>query len=364
MRLLYRYIISELLTPFLLSLTVLTSIILMTKILNIADLLLDKNVKPQTLFEVTGSIALYLLGITLPLAFLISILICFSRLSNENEILALRGGGINISKIAFPVFLMGSVLFGLSYYLHGEILPRADWKSVMAIYDLSQFSPSTFLQEKVWMEGLGNSSIYIKNIQENNHVKNIAIRQVIPGYSIPREILADSGKYSYDPQTQKLSFILYDAHVDQPAGDSKRFLRIDCKTYSLALSVTDKDFSKPKKRAYHLTFNELDSQISETPKNQIDYRYLVYEKHSRIALAFASLVFFMLGFPLSVRLQSSAKSASLTIGSVLGLLWYILLLLGKGLFIKEHLPVPICAWLPNMIMGTAGVILMRRIWIS
>jgi lipopolysaccharide export system permease protein len=356
MKILNRYILWELFVPFNFALLILTFVLLLTKILNLAEILFERTVGPGTVLSILGSITLYLTGLTLPLAFLISMLIAFGRMGSDNELIALRTSGVSLLRIALPVFFAGVLLFGLSFFLHVSILPRANWNAAQNIQRLAQ-NATSLIEEKVWMEGFGNNSIYVKNVQ-GNELRSIAIHQPVPNSSIPRVITAEKGRFEFDEDNAQIAFTLENGHVEEPASNrEKSFMRIDFGNYFIRLPVTRKVFARSPKRLYHLTYRQLENKIRQTPPDRIDYRSLVYEKHSRMAMASACLIFMLLGFPLSQRLQRSEKSTNIVLAGGLALVWYLLLLLGRGLAIGGTVPVVTGTWLSNMILGALGLLL-------
>ncbi len=361
MRLLYRYIILELLTPFALSILVLTFILLMGKILNLADVLLEKEMHWLVFFKIVGSLALNLTGFSLPLAFLLGILICFGRLSNDNEILALRTCGISAFKIFLPVLLFGSLLLGSAFLLQTKYLPQSKWNTMLNLRSLSEFSPDSFLQEKVWLENFGNSSLYLKNIYGENHFRGVEIHQLVHGFNLPRVITADSGHFTFEKSKHLITFNLQNGHIDEPTNKPQNpFNRIGFETYTVVMPVAGMNLEKPKKKESQLTSMEIDERLKITPSTQIDYRYLVLEKHYRLCMVFAVFVFMLLGFPLSIQWGRAETSTNVLIAVELALSWYLLLLLGNGLSIAGHGPPYLFVWIPNIVMGTLGLYLTAR----
>lgn len=91
-----RYIFRELIPPFVISSVFLTSIFLMTRIPEITNMAVNYN---------TGVVSLLLLILytlprfmefTIPMSVMISVLLTFMRMSADNEIIALKGGGVTI----------------------------------------------------------------------------------------------------------------------------------------------------------------------------------------------------------------------------------------------------------------------------
>ena len=85
-----RYIAGEILAPTLLGVFIFTLVVLMGRILRLAELVLNKGVPVSEIALLFACMMPAFLVITLPLAFLMGILLAFGRLSADAEIIALR----------------------------------------------------------------------------------------------------------------------------------------------------------------------------------------------------------------------------------------------------------------------------------
>lgn len=360
MKIINRYLISELFVPTFWSLFVLTFVLLLSEVLNMAELLFERNVEFSTILKIIGSSLLYLTGLSIPLAFLFGILMCFGRLTGENEIIALKTSGISNFRIAIPVFYFTMFLFCVSFFLHVSVLPRANWAVEQSLHNLAQ-NAASLLEEKVWLDYFGNSSIYVEKIYKGDKLHNITINQPIENFDIPRVISAVNGEYTLEKTTSTVNLTLFDGHIDEPSQNrDDTYLRIDFKKYNISFPINKREFSKTQKKMEHFTFWELEHKIKNTPKDRKDYKWLLYEKNNRMAISFACIVFFLIGFPLSLHFKKAEKSSNLLIGVILVLSWYILMLTGRGLTLGGHIPVELGSWLPNIVIGIAGVILNLR----
>src|SRR3989338_9893639 len=110
MKILRNYILRECLWPFFISIGVLTCVFLLGNLIRLANMVINKGV---SLASVGKMFLLYiplLLGYTLPIACLMTVILTFSRFSNDNEILAMRANGINLRKLISPLFMTGIIL--------------------------------------------------------------------------------------------------------------------------------------------------------------------------------------------------------------------------------------------------------------
>ena len=77
-----------------------------------------------------------LLGYTLPIACLVSVILSFSRLSADNEILAIRANGVHLKRLLFPLFVVGLLISLLDYSQrqdHSLRAPRAEKCSKISV---------------------------------------------------------------------------------------------------------------------------------------------------------------------------------------------------------------------------------------
>ena len=125
MKILRNYTLSECILPFVLSLGVLTCVFLLGNLIQLTHLVINKGVSLITVCKVFALYVPVLLGYTLPIACLISIILGFSRLSADNEVLAIRACGVYLRKLLKPLIIVGLVFSLFLFLLNDRIIPYA-----------------------------------------------------------------------------------------------------------------------------------------------------------------------------------------------------------------------------------------------
>ena len=110
MRLLRRYIIIELLSPFVFSLLVIVFVLFVQFLLRAIDRFLGKGIDTLTIFEYLFLNLAWIVALAVPMAVLIATLMTFGRLSEDNEITAMRASGISFLKIIRPALIFGTMV--------------------------------------------------------------------------------------------------------------------------------------------------------------------------------------------------------------------------------------------------------------
>ena len=85
-----RYILREVIPPFVLGLFVFTFLLMIPPIMTVAEDLIAKGVDTLTILRIMGTLLPQGLGVTIPMALLLGILMGLGRLSSDRETVALQ----------------------------------------------------------------------------------------------------------------------------------------------------------------------------------------------------------------------------------------------------------------------------------
>jgi len=108
-----RYLLREMLPPFYISVMFFSFIFLLTRILDITNMIVNYKIGVSAVFLMIVYTMPYFLVFVIPMSVMMTVLLTFLRLSDDNEIIALKAGGISIYRLLPPVFmfcLMGCLL--------------------------------------------------------------------------------------------------------------------------------------------------------------------------------------------------------------------------------------------------------------
>ena len=106
-RILSLYIIREIAALFLLGIMVFTLILLMGRLIKLTDLVISRGVPLADVSRMILYLMPSFLVFTIPMAFLLAVLLAFGRLSADNEITVMKAGGISLMQLMPPVVFCG-----------------------------------------------------------------------------------------------------------------------------------------------------------------------------------------------------------------------------------------------------------------
>lgn len=148
---------------------------------------------------------------------------------------------------------------------------------------------------------------------------------------------------------------IFDVSTDERTTRSMKF-------QNQALPVTQKPdkIASSQKKPEELTIRELREQIKLLDQNSVDTNKMKVEMYNRFALPLASLVCAVVGAPLGMQKQRGSSSIGFGISVVVIFIYYSIMTLGNALGNGGKIPAYIAAFLPDIICGIAGVILVYK----
>ncbi|MGH7515808.1 MAG: LptF/LptG family permease [Gemmatimonadales bacterium] len=216
MRLLSRYLLRQLVAPFLFGLAALTSLMLLSQIAKKFGALVGKGLPWGVIAEVFALSLPFIVAMTLPMAVLLAVLYAFSHLAADNEITAMRASGISVYQILTPVLAWGVVMAAINFAFVDQVLPRTNARLRGLLIDIGRKKPTLELREQVINE-VPPSQYFLRAGRidaATGRLKDITIYDM-GGETSRRIIYADSGRMAYNEGRTDLNLRLFDGSIHQ-----------------------------------------------------------------------------------------------------------------------------------------------------
>jgi lipopolysaccharide export system permease protein len=400
-----KYLLLELIEPFLLGLLIFTFVLLMDKVLELIELVINKGVSFKVVLEMVVYIMPSFLVLTIPMAVLVATLTAFGRLSTDSEITAMKASGISLYSLFTPVLCFAVFTSLITFYLYARALPWGNHNFRVTLYELARTKAAVGLKAQVFNNTFQGLVIYIDEISNaDNTFKGVMISDS-RDQTNPQTIFARAGKLISDEKSLRVILRLYDgaSHpksvtiplkyqiVEFPTLDILLSLQDDNAQTNIDIPPTDRDMtitqlieqyfllkSRDAKsgtyqqvifpsegeswllilRQYGLIINQLfwDSFFFS---GRLSSPYLV-EIHKRFSIPFACMVFGLIATPLGIQSRRAGKSGGYAISIVLLLIYYIFISAGESLGDDGRFPVFFGVWTPNILLGITGIFLLIR----
>lgn len=361
MKILRSYILGEFFAPFVMSMFVLTFVLLLGNLMKFVELIINKGVSVFLVLKLFLTLVPYLLSYTLPIALLSAVLLSFGRLSSDNEIIAIRTGGINLFSLILPFWVFGIILSLFSVILNDRLIPESHYAFRKVILDVGIKNPAAAIEAGTFITSFQKYVLFIYRIDQN---KLSGIRIYEPQEGKPtRTIVAKHGEFISMPEKRMVKLKLMDGTSDEPdPNNPNNFYKLNFKTYFMNMDLSQGLENKTiDKKAKDMTIKELKQEMAKFDPSGIDITPLTTELHKKIAMAFSCLIFILLGPPLAIITRQRGRAINFGLAFLIVGMYYLMLMGAEALSLQAKLAPALSMWLPNIILGLIGLILTLKL---
>lgn len=306
-----------------------------------------------------------LLHYLLPMAYMMGILMAFGRLSQQNEITAMKAAGIPLKRLLLPILGGGLALTGVAFVMQDRIQPLAQLKVNQLIYeDLLVRATLDVLPAGV-MHKYADWRVYIGDkVPETKTLEDVDILIPPRKSAEPMVLSAKSARLVEEGGRKKI--VMSNAYIFSPVDESNLLL-MAAPTATQTLPTIE-SLAMPNR----LQMQTL-SQLLETEKKAADayenglrlaknmLREVRQEIAKRIVFPLACLAVSLVAAPLAVRSYGSGKSYSFAAGFAIALTFYLLYFALEPRSLKSLSEVMLRSLAPCIVLGITGLWLLWRV---
>ena len=363
-KILDRYILREVVPPFLVGLLLVTFVLLMNQILLLAELFIDKGVPAAEVVWVLALLIPSILVFALPMAILMGILGGLARLSADSEVVALQSVGIGPRRLLQPIIFFGLCGFFLTLPLALIIAPRANHAWVQAMTDTVLSRVRLKVNPLEFNESIPNMVFFVRDI-DRDKVWHDVFASMSKDPAHPRLVMARTGSIHLFPEKRRAVLELsggfvYSGSLAEPGKDSlTTFERLEEEVDIEGLFASVSSEKRVREKDIGELLRDVKS-LSVDPSaaaGRREVRAHWIEIHKKFSLPFACLVFAFLGLPLGVMTGRAGRTGGFSLGLVIILLYYALLTAGEKMAMDGRVSAFLGMWAPDIVLLAAGVFL-------
>jgi lipopolysaccharide export system permease protein len=361
-KILDRYILRELLVPFVLGLAVFTSILLIIRVLKLVEMVVNRGVPIGQILTLFSYILPAFLEVTVPMALLLAILVAFGRMSSDSEIVALRAAGVGLLRLLIPVAAFAVVVAVLTLGLSMFARPWGNSMLHTGLYEIIRTRAVAGIKPRVFSDEFSGLVIYVDRVQPaTDDLEGILISDTRDP-SMHNTVYAESGRVFSNENHRALTLRLENGGIYSAGQNGQDYQDTRFATYDITLDL-DAALSQLRNRskdATEMTLTELHAAV-ETKAAQGDPALVErVEIQRKFSIPFACLVFAALGVPLGIQPSRSVHSRGFSMSLLLIFIYYLLLTFGQNLGERGALPPGLAVWIPNAVLAVIAAYLLTR----
>ena len=296
------------------------------------------------------------------MAFLISVLIAYGRLSADSELVAMKASGISLMRLAMPPLLVSIVLMGLSGLLNSEWVPWGAREFKSTLIKVSNTKAVGTIKQGTFT-GFFDLLIFAEKVDtKNNRLEKVFIFDEREPKN-PLTVVAQSGELLGVKTGTELGTAamlkLYDGSIHHNDLEGNTYQKIDFGEYNLYLKV-DEGAGDTQMKPHMYTHKALLKWMASTQPGHWDWYESRGEYWRRFATAISYVLFVFLGIGFgTVRTRAVRAGAALT--TLIVLLIYYSGQTAAGMAMQKGIIPPWLAMqIPNIIIAVMGLVSFRR----
>ena len=357
MRLLDRYVLRNFLQAYVYCIAGFISIWFIFDISDNISNFLDARVSRTQIFQYYLTQLPQVLVVLLPVALLLALLFSLGRMSRSNEIVSMLTAGVSLPRVLAPLLLIGLLTTAVSTALNYSLAPHAELSRKKLMEDPQSRRAMLGMLAQIFRNRTDHRTWFIQQFYPGENLFNtVHVVQQDENGRILRNYLATSALYHPEAKAWELRLVKV-VYYDEAGNITKS-------EFSESLMVTDWS-----ETPYRLTSANLRAEQLGVPELQ-DYLhynadfpptllapFATHLQH-RIALPWTCLVIAFIAAPLGIGYSRrgilSGVASAVLLAFAMNFVIHLFLALGEG----ARIPTWAAAWIPNILFGVLGLILL------
>ena len=357
MRIIDRYVVREVLLPFLLSLLLLTFLLMIPPVLQQGYPLIARGVDAWVVLRIVITLMPQALGISIPMAVLLGLLVAFGRFSADREFVAMQSCGVSIYRLLLPVGIVAALATAGTAYVMIVALPDSNQAFREIIFGEVASHVENNIRPRVLFTEFPNHVLYVRELGDDKVMRDVFFTDTAKA-GTTTVYFAREGRVIVD-RTNKLVQLQL-AHGTQhtmrvAAQDEYQGAQFE----SLILSLDAQTVFKqaPTRNPPEMTIAELRKTIAATKPTDhlaIESRLMIQNKYS---IPMACCVLALVALALGVSNRKDGKLASFAIGFIVVFAYYVLIYMARAAAFGGVLNPDIAPWISAIVLGAFGMAL-------
>ena len=367
-----RYVIREVIPPFLLSLVIFTFLLEIPPVMRDLEMLVAKGVSWQVAGRIMLTLIPQALGLTIPMALLTGLLIGLGRLSADREAVALLACGVSPYRLLRPVLLMAACAAAATMYVMVKAIPDANQTFREITFEVIAKRVENDIQPRVFFEDFPGWVLYARDVPaEGAGWKDVLVANTSKP-DATELFLAARGRLVLNREERRVDLVLTNGtrySAGKPGetityrfpGDLTMALNPESvfRKAELPRGLTEKTIAELR--------TDMATKLSGHPALSPHPEIIQIEQ--KFSVPFACFVFAVIGLALGLTVARDGKMGGFVIGIAVIFAYYVVMYLaeaktqghyraiesanglGSASFAAAHL----ARWWPNIILGVFGI---------
>jgi lipopolysaccharide export system permease protein len=288
----------------------------------------------------------------MPVSILLGVLIALGLMNKNNEIIALKCGGVSVYYLLRPILAIGIVFSILMFLMSEAIVPLTTTKAnTIWLTEVKKKTLLTYRQNNIWIKG--NRSISYINYYnpKKNMISGISLNYFDNQFRLIKRVDAKKGVY------REGKWVLFNL-MEQVLDGTDQEYRISFYDEQVAqVDFVPQDLKQLIKKSEEMSVTELFEYIRDVESEGYDATVYRVDFHAKIAIPLVCVIMCIIGTGISVKRRiKEGLSISIALGVGMIFLYWVSYSFCLSLGYGEVLHPILATWISNVIFACLGIV--------
>nr|WP_290223057.1 LptF/LptG family permease [Trichocoleus desertorum] len=356
-----RYLITELLPPFLFGVAAFSAIGLAVGVFfDLVQKITDAGIPFSTALQIFSLQVPNFVTLSLPMSILLATLMVYSRLSGDSEIVALRGCGVSIYRLIVPALIVSLIATGITFFLNELVVPSSNYQGEVLLEKAVSQDKLAFREKNIFYQefsGKKLARIFYAHDFNGQRMQNLTILD-FSKEELNQIVEAESAVWNVEQSTW--DFANGTIYIVAPDGSSQNLLKFE--RHQLRLPRAPLDLANKKRKTDQMNIAQVQERLVllEQEGNQKEIRKYRVRIQQKLALPFICVALGLVGAALGTTSRRTNTSTGFGISILIIFGYYLIAFISNALGETGAFSPFLAGWLPILVGLTAGGALLLR----
>lgn len=356
-----RYLLRQMLGPFVLAFAGLALFILLNLILQFSNLMVNRG---TGLTQLIRLIVLWMPGLlswAIPMAALFAVFLGLGRMEHDREIMALESIGVSLRRILLPLLIASLGVSFVTFAIYNWVMPASQNAAQRTYREILMSQPVPRISANTFFTGSNEQYYYVRQYNDEDGSVNDVLIYDVSGQLFPQAeasiTMVTAGSGTWINETWQLSA----GRVVAFDRDGVLIFSSTFDEMTIPVGQTADQIWAASKSPSEMRIAELTNRLAQARASGLPTAEVTVELHQRFALPLSTFLFVLVAGTVSLMFGSKSRSTGIIVGLlIIGLYqgaYFYLQTLGRQGVMEPRL----AAWAPNVLFGLAGLVLYLRV---
>jgi LPS export ABC transporter permease LptG len=347
-----RYILREFTKILLLVLVSVVALFVIVEYTEISKDVRENGVAASTLLRYFRFQIFTVLNWTLPISVLVATLVTFGILSKNNEVTAIKSGGVSLYRIAAPIIFVAAIISLLAYFILDFVLPYANQRVYQLKRRIEGKTVITASQQKLWY--LGKNGRYLINfLAYDANAKRLTQVQVFEFH--PSEFRLTRRVYAGSATWNGQAWAFENGWIRSFTDDGESTFAPITHPVALFYPETPEDFATEVTPPDQMTYAELRRYIRTLRESGYAADELSVKLYGKTSWPVISIVMALIAMPFAFKIGRRGALYGIGLALVIGIIYWMVYAIFTKFGEVGNLPPLLSAWSANILFAIAAV---------